>query len=78
MIFNTLGRSSQGSALGVYSALVGLATTLGSFVSGFTSFYFGFHVTFIIAAICLAAAAGLTSLLGTGEVRDETPYLAKN
>lgn len=76
MIFNTLGRSNQGSALGVYSALVGLATTLGSFISGFASFYFGFHVTFLVAAICLAAAAVLTSLLGTGEVREESSSVA--
>jgi MFS family permease len=71
MIFNTLGHSNQGSTLGVYSALVGLATTLGSFVSGFTSFYFGYHVTFITAAACLAAAAALTSSLGMSGVRHE-------
>jgi len=63
MVFNTLGRSSQGSALGVYSAFVGLATTLGSFISGYMSFYFGFPVTFISAGLCLAAAAALTSML---------------
>lgn len=60
MIFNTLGHSSQGSALGVYSALVGFATMLGSFMSGFVSFYAGFHTTFLIAALFMAAAAGLT------------------
>ncbi len=71
MIFNTLGHSSQGSTLGVYSALVGLATTLGSFISGFTSFYFGYYATFIIAAACLAGSAGLTSTLAGGQVRNE-------
>jgi MFS family permease len=74
MIFNTLGHTNQGSALGVYSALVGLATTLGSFISGFTSFYFGYYVTFIMAAICLAAAAALTSSLGVSEIRNERIY----
>ena len=74
MIFNTLGHSNQGSALGVYSALVGIATTIGSFVSGFTSFYFGYHVTFILAALGLVAAATLTSLLGVGEVRNGGIY----
>jgi MFS family permease len=69
MIFNTLGHNSQGSTLGVYSALVGVATTLGSFVSGFTSFYFGYHVTFLTAAACLAAAAALTSSLSESGVR---------
>ena len=70
MIFNTLGHSNQGSALGVYSALVGIASTIGSFISGFTSFYFGYHVTFILAAVGLVAAATLTSLLGVSEVRN--------
>jgi MFS family permease len=74
MIFNTLGHSNQGSTLGVYSALVGLATTLGSFISGFTSFYFGYYVTFIIAAICLAAAALLTSSASVGGARNEGIY----
>jgi len=74
MIFNTLGHSNQGSTLGVYSALVGLAITLGSFISGFTSFYFGYHVTFISAAACIAAAAILTTSLGVGGVRSEGIY----
>jgi MFS family permease len=74
MIFNTLGHSNQGSTLGVYSALVGFATTLGSFISGFTSFYFGYYVTFIIAAIGLAAAAVLTSSASVGGARNEAIY----
>jgi MFS family permease len=65
MIFNTLGRSNQGSALGVYSALVGFATMLGSFISGFISFFAGFHVTFILAAALLAVAAAFTSAIST-------------
>lgn len=76
MIFNTLGHSGQGSTLGVYSALVGLATTLGSFISGFTSFYFGYYATFILAAVCLAGSAGLTSTLSGGEVRNEALFPA--
>ena len=67
LVFNTVGHSSnnksRGSTLGVYSALVGMATMVGSLISGFTSFYFGFYVTFIVAAFCLAASAVLTSLL---------------
>ena len=65
MVFNTLGHGNQGSALGVYSALVGFATMLGSFISGFTSFYFGYYVTFIISALCLASAAKLTTMITT-------------
>lgn len=57
MIFNTLGEKSQGSRLGVYSALVGVATMTGSLLSGYISFYFGFLSTFVLAAICLAVCA---------------------
>ncbi len=63
MIFNSLGERRQGSSLGVYSALVGGATMAGSFVSGYTSVYFGYYLTFIIAAFCLAISAILTSTL---------------
>ena len=63
MVFNTLRGGRQGSSLGVYSALVGIATLLGSLVSGFTSFFLGFSVTFIIAAVFLAVSAWLASLL---------------
>ncbi|MGI0085342.1 MAG: MFS transporter, partial [Nitrososphaerales archaeon] len=63
MIFNTLGRRSQASTLGVYSALVGIATMLGSLVSGFTSFYIGYYFTFGIAALSLGSAAALTYML---------------
>ncbi len=68
MIFNTLGHTNQGSTLGVYSAVVGLAMTAGSFISGYTSFYLGYYLTFILAAACLAVAAWLTSLLRAGEM----------
>jgi len=64
MVFNTLGRSNQGAALGVYSAVVGVATMIGSFISGLISFYGGFYATFIAAALWLALAASLTSVIG--------------
>jgi len=63
MIFNTLGKSHQGSVLGVYSALVGFATMLGSFISGLTSYFLGYYVTFILAGILLAGAAVSTSAI---------------
>jgi MFS family permease len=63
MIFNTLRGGRQGSSLGVYSALVGAATLLGSLVSGFTSFFLGFSTTFIVAAAFLGLSAWLASLL---------------
>ncbi|HUK85916.1 MAG TPA: MFS transporter [Candidatus Acidoferrum sp.] len=61
MVFNTLGQTNQGSSLGVYSALVAIATMIGSLISGFSSFYLGFYTTFILAATCLAVSAWLVS-----------------
>jgi MFS family permease len=63
MIFNTLRCGRQGSSLGVYSALVGIGTMLGSLISGFTSFFFGYSLTFVIAAVLLVFSAWLCSFL---------------
>jgi MFS family permease len=63
MVFNTLRGGRQGSSLGVYSALVGIATLLGSLASGFTSFFLGYSTTFIVAAVFLGFSAWLASLL---------------
>ncbi len=63
MVFDTLRSGRQGSSLGVYSALVGIATMIGSLLSGFVSFFLGYPVTFIIAAVFLAVSAWLVSLL---------------
>lgn len=71
MVFNTLHCGRQGSSLGVYSALVGIATMLGSFASGFTSFFLGYSLTFILAAVFLAVSAWLGSLLGRGKPRKD-------
>jgi MFS family permease len=60
MLFNTLGPRNQGARLGVYSALVGIGATLGSFVSGYLSFNLGFPVTCVFAAIGLGVCALLT------------------
>ena len=72
MVFNTLGRSNQGSSLGVYSAIVGMTTMAGSFLSGLISFYVGYGATFIAAALWLGVAAILTSAIST-EVESSTP-----
>lgn len=64
MVFNTLGRTNQGSSLGVYSAVVGQATMVGSFISGLLSFYVGYYATYIAAALWLGLAASLTSAIG--------------
>jgi hypothetical protein len=65
MVFNSLSPSprNNGSHLGVFSALAGAATMLGSLSSGFVSFYLGFYVTFIIASLCLVISAWLLSLV---------------
>jgi MFS family permease len=74
MVFRSIGSKSAGSSLGVYSALVGVASMVGSFLSGFTSVYFGFHITFLLAALCLAISAVLTSRLSNFKGQsDEAP-----
>ncbi len=74
MVFRSIGSKGAGSSLGVYSALVGVATMMGSLISGFTSVYLGFHVTFLLAAFCLAISAVLTSRLSNFKKQvDEAP-----
>jgi MFS family permease len=63
IVFNTISGARQGQSLGVYSALVGIATLAGSAVSGFTSFFLGFSTTFILAAAFMGSSAWLASLL---------------
>ncbi|MCW4006001.1 MAG: MFS transporter [Candidatus Bathyarchaeota archaeon] len=68
MVFNTLSPRRNGSSLGVYSALAGLAMMAGSFTSGFLSFYGGFHVTFAVSSACLIVAAGFLFLMNKPQV----------
>ena len=63
MVFNTLGADKHGSILGVYSALVGFSSMIGSFISGFISYYAGYSATFLIAGLVMAGGAWLTSTL---------------
>jgi MFS family permease len=60
MMFNTV-RRSPGSSLGVYSAVVGMASTAGSLVSGVISLYSGFYATFILAGMLLFGAIFVVS-----------------
>jgi MFS family permease len=71
MVFNSLGADKHGSTLGVYSALVGFATMIGSFASGFISFYEGYPTTFIISGLIMASAGVLTSRLHGGRVANQ-------
>jgi MFS family permease len=59
MMFTTVHSKSAGAALGVYSAVVGIATMAGSFASGFVSVYIGYYVTFVLAGILLFAAVAV-------------------
>lgn len=56
MIFKTLG-AHAGSNLGIYSSLVSVATLLGSFISGYTSYYLGYDFTYALAAAFLLACS---------------------
>ena len=71
MVFNALSGARQGQSLGVYSALVGIASLAGSAVSGFTSFFFGFSTTFILAAAFMGSSAWLASLLEHSKQREQ-------
>jgi len=73
MVFNSLGSKGHGSSLGVYSALVGIASMAGSLISGFTSVYLGYYVTFVLAAFFLVSAAALTASLSRFEQNTKMP-----
>jgi MFS family permease len=63
MMFNLVQGRNPGSTLGVYSAIVGVATLAGSLLSGFVSVFSGFNVTFGSAAALLLVAAYVVSRL---------------
>jgi MFS family permease len=63
MMFNTVQRKSPGAALGVYSAVVGIATMGGSLASGFISVYLGFYTTFVLAGVLLFSAVWIIAHL---------------
>jgi MFS family permease len=72
LVFNSIKGNSHGSSLGVYSAIVGISTTVGSVVSGIVSHYLGFYATFILAGGLLGVAALVMARLanrspGTGD-----------
>jgi MFS family permease len=63
MMFNTVKGRKAGAALGVYSAVVGIAAMAGSLASGFISVYLGFHTTFIASGVLLFAAVWIVAKL---------------
>ncbi len=56
MMFTTVRSKSAGAALGVYSAVVGIASMAGSFASGFISVYDGYYFTFVLSGVLLFGA----------------------
>ncbi len=71
MMFNTVKSKSAGSALGVYSAVVGIAAMAGSLVSGFISVYLGYYTTFVLSGVLLFAAVGVVSRLPRAATNEE-------
>ncbi|MDV3293001.1 MAG: MFS transporter [Nitrososphaerales archaeon] len=63
MMFNSVQTRNPGSTLGVYSAVVGLATLAGSLASGFMSVFLGFDVTFVSAGLLLFVGATILTKL---------------
>ncbi|MDG7008318.1 MAG: hypothetical protein JRN06_08760 [Nitrososphaerota archaeon] len=63
MMFTTVQSKSAGAALGVYSAVVGIASMVGSFASGFISVYDGYYTTFILSGVLLFAAVWVVGRL---------------
>lgn len=53
LLLNSLGPARQGGMLGGYSALSSLGLVVGSFFSGYASFYLGYVATFLVAAVLL-------------------------
>ena len=66
MVFNSISGRNHGSWLGVYSAVVGIATTAGSLFSLFTTVYLGFDVTFVLSGALLGASAWITMRIARG------------
>ena len=71
MMFSTVQSKSAGAALGVYSAVVGIAAMGGSLVSGFISVGVGYSTTFILSGILLFAAVGVVGRLPKPSSPDE-------
>jgi predicted MFS family arabinose efflux permease len=74
MMFNTVRSRNAGAALGVYSAVVGIAAMAGSFASGFISVYIGFYVTFVAAGVLLFAAVGIVARMPRSMKPSEGPH----
>lgn len=67
LVFKAIGgERRQGTTLGVYSTLVGIAMFLGSLASGYVSDSLGFSINFIIAGILLFISASIFKYIEEG------------
>lgn len=73
LVFDSLKGAGRGSALGAYTALMGVGTFLGALISGYCSFYLGYWVTFIVGGILI-----LGSSIMFGRIRSLGQTLAGN
>ncbi|MBD1939530.1 MFS transporter [Microcoleus sp. FACHB-68] len=62
-IANLTPKGQEGTALGVYNAMIGISTVVGSFMSGWLAKTFGYSVCFVTGAVLVGGiAVGLWSL----------------
>ncbi|MEM2663033.1 MAG: MFS transporter [Metallosphaera sp.] len=66
LIFKVVGGRRQGTTLGVYSTLVGIALFSGSLISGFLSKAIGYTGDFIVAGILLYLSGSIFKYLEEG------------
>jgi MFS family permease len=74
ILFSTLGPDRQGGLLGAYSALSSFGLVIGSLFSGYLSSYFGYSLTFIMAAFVMLSSFFVleASMKGLGLEKKET------
>ncbi|MEM3203778.1 MAG: MFS transporter, partial [Saccharolobus sp.] len=66
MVFKIVGEKKQGTGLGVYSTVVGIALFLGSLISGYITHYISYGIDFIISGILLLLCSLIFKYLEEG------------
>ncbi len=74
ILFSNLGPEKQGGLLGAYSAFSSIGLVIGSLFSGYLSSYFGYSLTFTLAALVMLSSFFVleASLKSLGIERNET------
>lgn len=65
IFFETLSQNNRGRTIGIYTAIVGLGTLAGAYVSGAASVALGFGYTFVLAALFMIIGGIMFSALPT-------------